>query len=92
MPNKRRQHPDAFKAKVAMEAMKGVRTLSELSSEFSVHPTVIAKWKRQLFEGAAGVFGRSEGTNGKSKEELTAPLYEEIGRLKMELDWLKKKL
>ncbi len=92
MSSKRRKHPDTFKAKVALEAVRGVRTLSELSSEFSVHPTVIAKWKRQLLEGAPGAFGRSEGTNGKSKEELTAPLYEEIGRLKMELDWLKKKL
>ena len=92
MSNKRRKHADAFKAKVALEAVKGVRTLSELSSEFSVHPTVIAKWKRQLLEGAPDVFGSSESRNGKSKEELTAPLYEEIGRLKMELDWLKKKL
>jgi len=92
MGQKRRKHSDEFKAKVALEAVKGVRTLSELSSAFGVHPTVIAHWKRQLVEGAPGVFGRGSGSNSKSDEELTAPLYEEIGRLKMEVDWLKKKL
>ena len=92
MTKKRRKHSDEFKAKVAMDAVKGVRTLSELSSTFKVHPTVIGQWKRRLLAGAAGVFGQSAGTGGKSEEELTAPLYQEIGRLKMEVDWLKKKL
>ena len=91
MAKKRRNHSETFKAKVAMEAVKGVRTLSELSSMFKVHTTVIAKWKRQLQEGAAGVFCGERGSGRKSEEELTAPLYEEIGRLKMEVDWLKKK-
>ncbi len=92
MGAKRKTHSDEFKAKVALEAVKGVRTLGEISSMFQVHPTVIAHWKRQLLEGAAGVFHR--GGNGKepSLEELTAPLYAEIGRLKVENDWLKKKL
>ena len=92
MATKRRKHTDEFKAKVALEAVKGVRTLSELSSMFKVHPTVIAHWKRQLVDGAAGVFGGGNGARPKSEEELTAPLYEEIGRLKVEADWLKKKL
>ena len=92
MAQKRRKHSDEFKAKVAMEALKEVRTLSELSSAYKVHPTVIAHWKRRLREGAAGVFGHGPGGSGRSEEELTAPLYEEIGRLKMEVDWLKKKL
>jgi putative transposase len=92
MAAKRRKHTDEFKAKVAIEAVKGVRTLSELSSVFKVHPTVIAHWKRQLVEGAAAVFGGGNGTRAKSEEELTAPLYEQIGRLKVEVDWLKKKL
>jgi putative transposase len=73
-----------------LEAVRGVKTLSELSSTYEVHPTVIAQWKRQLLDGAAGVFGRANGVNGRSNEEIRAPLYEEIGRLKMELDWLKK--
>jgi putative transposase len=53
---------------------------------------VIAQWKRRLVEGAAGVFGQAAGSTGKSEEELTAPLYKEIGRLKMEVDWLEKKV
>lgn len=92
MAKRRRKHSDEFKARVALEAVKGVKTLSELSSAYGVHPTVIAHWKRQLMEGAAGVFSRGNGPGGKGEKELTAPLYEEIGRLKMEVDWLKKKL
>lgn len=91
MGQKRKRHSDEFKARVALEAVKGVRTLSELSSEYRVHPTVIGHWKRQLVNGAAAVFSRALNRNGKTEEELTAPLYEEIGRLKMEMDWLKKK-
>jgi transposase-like protein len=89
MAKKRRKHSDAFKAKVALEAFKGVRTLSELSSAYKVHPTVIAKWKRRLVERA---FAEGNGSSRKSEEELTGPLYAEIGRLKMEVDWFKKKL
>ena len=91
MAGKRRKHTDEFKARVALEAVKGVKTLSELSSAYGVHPTVIAHWKRQLVTGAPGVFASGSG-NGKSQEDLTGPLYQEIGRLKMEVDWLKKKL
>jgi putative transposase len=91
MSQKRRKHSDEVKARVALDAVKGIRTLSELSSEYRVHPTVIGQWKRQLVIGAPGIFSRVVGRNGKSPEELTAPLYEEIGRLKMEMDWLKKK-
>ena len=89
MSQKRKKHLEEFKAKVALEAVKGIRTLSELSSVYQVHPTVIGQWKRQLIAGAAAVF--SAGRVGKTEEEMTAPLYEEIGRLKMENDWLKKK-
>jgi putative transposase len=92
MPKKRRRHSDEFKARVALEAVKGVKTLSELSAAYGVHPTVIAQWKRHLIDGSAEVFSRKNGLKGKSEEELTSPLYEEIGRLKMEVNWLKKKL
>jgi putative transposase len=91
MAKKRRKHTEELKARVALEAIKGVRTLSELSAVYGVHPTVIAQWKRQLIRRAAEVFSRGNAS-GQSEEELTAPLYEEIGRLKMEIDWLKKKL
>lgn len=92
MGQKRKRHTEEFKARVALEAVKGVRTMSELGSAFQVHPTVIAQWKRRLLEGAVDVFRNGAGANGRSEEELTAPLYEEIGRLKVEVDWLKKKL
>ncbi len=92
MGQKRKKHSDEFKARVALEAVRGVRTLSELSSAHGVHPTVIAHWKRQLVGGAATVFSRAVGNGLRTEEEITAPLYEEIGRLKMEVDWLKKKL
>ena len=91
MAGKRRRHTDEFKARVALEAVKGVKTAAELSSAYRVHPTVIAHWKKQLVTGAPMVFA-SGASNGKGEEELTRPLYEEIGRLKMEVDWLKKKL
>ena len=89
MSIKRKRHSEEFKAKVAMDAVKGIQTLSELSSTYKVHPTVIGQWKRQLIAGAPAAF--HSGRTPKTEEELTAPLYEEIGRLKMELDWLKKK-
>jgi putative transposase len=89
---KRKRHTEEFKAKVALDAIRGVRTLSELSSMHRVHPTVIAQWKRQLVEGSAELFRRGKGGVVRSEEELTGPLYEEIGRLKVEVDWLKKKL
>jgi transposase-like protein len=92
MGKKRRKHSDEFKARVALEAVRGVKTLSELSAAHGIHPNVIAQWKRQLVEGAVGIFSRANGVSGRSEEEISAPLYEEIGRLKMELDWLKKKL
>ena len=91
MIGKRRKHTDDFKARVALEAVKGVKTLAELSSAYGIHPTVIAHWKRQLVTGAPGVFASGSGS-GKSQEDLSGPLYQEIGRLKMEVDWLKKKL
>jgi len=91
MSQKRKKHSDEFKARVALEGVRGIKTLSELSSEFRVHSTVIAHWKRQLVCGAAVVFSQAAGRMGRTEEEVTAPLYEEIGRLKMEMDWLKKK-
>jgi transposase-like protein len=90
MRRKRKKHTEETKARVALEALKGVRTLSELSAAYGVHPTVIAQWKRQLVRGASDVFRR--GSAGRNDEEVTGPLYEEIGRLKVEIDWLKKKL
>lgn len=91
MGQKRRTHSEEFKARVAVEAIKGVRTLSELSTAHGVHPSVIAHWKRQLLDGAPEVFRRGPGSSVRSEDELTAPLYQEIGRLKMAVEWLKHK-
>lgn len=91
MGQKRKKHSDEFKARVALEAVKGIKTLSEISSANGVHPNAIGKWKRQLVAGAPTIFSRAMGISGMSEEEVKAPLYEEIGRLKVEVDWLKKK-
>jgi len=92
MSDERRRHTYEFKAKVALEAVKGMRTLGQLGAAYRIHPTVIAHWKRQLMERGAEVFSRNGGRSGRGEEELTGPLYKEIERLKMEIDWLKKKL
>lgn len=91
MARKRKKHPDAVKARIALEAVKGIKTMNELASEYNIHPNQISKWKKQLIDGAAELFARGKG-GIKSEEELTGPLYEEIGRLQVENKWLKKKL
>jgi putative transposase len=92
MGKKRRRFTDTFKAQVAIEAIKGVKTLAELAAEYQVHPNQISDWKRQLLAGAPELFSSGSARRTKTEEELTAPLYEEIGRLKMDLKWLEKKL
>jgi transposase-like protein len=92
MTQKRRKHSNEFKAKVALEAVKGVHTLSELSSRYQVHPTVIGHWKRQLLDGAAEVFENGHRRHKDGNADEVSTLYEEIGRLTVERDWLKKKL
>lgn len=91
MAKKRKKHSKTVKARVALEALKGIKTMSELASEYNIHPNQISKWKKKLKEEAPELFIRGNGSS-RSEEELTAPLYEEIGRLKMENNWLKKKL
>ena len=92
MARKRQRHSAVFKAKVALAAVQERKTVQELASQFGVHPTMIHGWKKRLVEGAAeGFETRSESKargDGKSQE---GELYEQIGRLKMELEWLKKK-
>lgn len=80
-----------FKARVALEAAKGHKTTSEIAQEYQVHPAQISQWKRQLLDRLSDLFESGKGRKEPTTEELTAPLYEEIGRLKIELDFLKKK-
>ena len=92
MRKRRRQHSDQFKFKVALEASKGHKTINELASEYNLHPTQISSWKKQLLEDGAGVFSRNPGRKQQEQAGREAELYEQIGRLKMELEWLKKKV
>ncbi len=92
MGRQRRAHSAEFKFKVALEAAKGTRTLSELASEMEVHPNQISDWKRRLLEEGAGVFQTNGASQQRQHEAEQAELYEQIGRLKMELEWLKKKV
>ena len=91
MSRKRKQHGSGLKAKVALAAVRGDRTTSELAAKFQVHPTQVSQWKRALVEGAEDLFGRDRGREAQEQEALVADLYEQIGRLRMELEWLKKK-
>ena len=90
MAGKRKHHTPAFKAQVALAALKGDRTANELASQYGVHPTLIHTWKKQLLAGADQVFGN--GAKAGDAEAEKAELFEQIGRLKMELEWLKKKV
>lgn len=91
MARKRRTFTEAFKAKVAMAAIRGEGTLAELASRFEVHPNQVATWKRQAVEGLPELFADGRGQPGRKDEEHEAKLYQQIGQLQFELDWLKKK-
>ena len=88
---RQKRHPAAFKAKVALEAVKQTRTLAELSKAFQVHPVQISQWKKQLLDGLEGLFEAGSASRRPDPEKLQAELYEQIGRLQMELAWVKKK-
>ena len=91
MAKKRRPHSSAFKAKVALAAVRGLKTMSELASDFEVHPQMIAQWKKKLLSQAEEIFERP-GSKSKQKQESNSDeLYQQIGKLQMELEWLKKK-
>jgi putative transposase len=85
------KHTAEFKLQVALEAHKGLKTVGELSSHYQVHPSQIHLWKKQLKEGGRALFAPGAKRGGQDMEALQSALYEEIGRLKFELDWLKKK-
>ena len=91
MAGKRKNHTAALKAQVALAALKGDKTVNELAGQFAVHPTLIHAWKKQLLAGAEAVFANGVKAAEADAQVVQAQLFEQIGRLKMELEWVKKK-
>jgi transposase len=92
MTTTRKQHSAQFKARVAIEAIRGEKTLSQLGSQFKVHPMQIAKWRKAALEQLPELFVDGRTRKASDSKPDNDGLYEEIGRLKVELDWLKKKV
>jgi putative transposase len=92
MTMQRRQHSGEFKAKVALEAIRGERPINALAAEYGVHPVQITHWKKVALEELSKTFSSRRGAKQKDEDALKAALYQQIGQLKVELDWLKKKV
>lgn len=92
MGSMRKQFSKEFKAKVALEALKGLKTTAELASDFGVHTTQINQWKKELKEGLPTVFAGKKTAEEKQQEKIVDDLYKRIGQLEMDNNWLKKKL
>ncbi len=88
----RKHHSSAFKAKVALAALKGDKTMSELSSEYEVHAGMITRWRNEAKEGLTGVFGKSDRKEVREYKGKVEDLYKTIGRIQVENEWLRKKL
>ena len=91
MRNLRRNHDSAFKAKVAVEPVKGEKTMAQLSSQYGVHVNQIRQWRKQLLQELPRIFTDRREKVEREREELESELYKQIGKLKVELEWLKKK-
>ena len=90
MAKKRQRRSAEFKFRIALEALKEQKTFSQLASEYEVHPTQITQWKKQLLESGSSLFGQQRAREQQEQTAREAELFEQIGRLKMELEWLKK--
>ena len=92
MITQRKIHSADFKAKVALEALRNQQTTNQLAGKYGVHPNQVAQWKRQALEALPQIFSDRRARSAQADEELKAQLYQQIGQLKVELDWLKKKV
>ena len=92
MGQQRRRHTAEFKARVAVAALREQQTLNELASAYGVHPVQVAQWKKQALSGLPDVFAERRARAAQDEAALQAQRYEEMGRLKVELDWLKRKV
>ncbi len=88
---KRVRHDAALKARIALEAVKGEKTIAQLASEYGVHPNQIGQWKKKLLNELPALFSGNGSRQEEDRDELEAELYRQIGQLKVELEWLKKK-
>lgn len=91
MIKKRKMHDSFFKAKVALEAVRGEKTIAQISSEYGVHANQISQWKKKLLQELPELFSEKRRSKDINKEALEAELYRQIGQLKVELEWVKKK-
>lgn len=91
MTKKRRNHSAEFKAQVGMEALKGIKTISEIAREHQVHPVQVSQWKKEIQERLPELFGRTSDFDEKAAEKQEDRLHKKIGQLTVEVDWLKKK-
>jgi transposase-like protein len=92
MPKQRNHYSADFKAKVALEAIKGQHTVNEIASRFSVHPNLVTQWKKQALAQLPDLFSDRRSRSARDEDQLKDRLYQQIGQLKVELDWLKKKV
>jgi transposase-like protein len=92
MAQKRRRYSAAFKLKVVLEVLKGEKTAAQLAGELGVHPLVLSTWKKHFLQEGGQIFERSKKSTSNDEQKEKAELFEQIGRLKMEVEWLKKKL
>ena len=91
MTDHRKRYDGTFKAKVVLESLTNQKTIAEIASEYGVHPNQITQWRKQALEELPGSFSSGQAKKEKTHEEEKQELYEQIGRLKVEIDWLKKK-
>ncbi len=91
MSSQRRKHSAEFKAKVALEAIIGRETLNEIAKRYEIHPNQISRWKQEALEGMTDIFSGKKEKQAKEDEATKEELYQQIGQLKVEVDWLKKK-